>query len=325
MYIAQAFNVLHEWWRYLVGLVIIIIAVSIGQVPFTIAVFAKALQNGDASEMMDQTKMLSLLEPNLNLFLMLLSFAVGLLGLFFVVKYLHKQSITHLTTSRKKIDWKRFWFIFFVWGIISSSFVLVDYYMSPEDYLFNFNLVPFLILCVIAIIFVPLQTSFEEYLFRGYLMQGIGVIVKNKWVPLIITSLIFGLLHIANPEVEKLGYIIMVYYIGTGLFLGIMTLMDEGMELSLGFHAANNLFTALLVTADWTAFQTHSVLKDMSDPSEMGLSEILVPVFVVFPILLLILAKIYNWTNWKEKLFGKVIEPENEGTLILDDTNLGGH
>jgi hypothetical protein len=31
-----------------------------------------------------------------------------------------------------------------------------------------------------------------------------------------------------------------VYYIGTGLFLGI-TLMDEGMELALGFHAANNL------------------------------------------------------------------------------------
>jgi hypothetical protein len=31
-----------------------------------------------------------------------------------------------------------------------------------------------------------------------------------------------------------------VYYIGTGLFLGILTLMDE-MELALGFHAANNL------------------------------------------------------------------------------------
>jgi hypothetical protein len=30
-----------------------------------------------------------------------------------------------------------------------------------------------------------------------------------------------------------------VYYIGTGLFLGILTLMDEGMELALGFHANN--------------------------------------------------------------------------------------
>ena len=309
MYIAQAFNVLHEWWRYLVGLLIIVIAVIIGQIPLTVAVFLKALKNGDGLQGMDQTKMLSLLEPNLNLFLMLLSFAVGLLGLLLVSKYLHKQSFIQLTTSRKRIDWKRFWFIFFIWGTISSSFILIDYFMFPEKYVVNFDLVPFLVLCVIAIVLVPLQTSFEEYLFRGYLMQGIGIIVNNKWMPLIITSLVFGLLHIANPEVDKLGYVIMIYYIGTGLFLGILTLMDEGLELSLGFHAANNLFTALLVTADWTAFQTHSILKDMSDPTEMGFTEIFMPVFIVFPILLLILSKKYKWTDWKEKLFGKVVEP----------------
>ncbi len=89
MYIAQAFNVLHDWWRYLVGLVIIIIAVFIGQIPLTVAVLFKAIQNGDGLQSlqgMDQTKMLSLLEPNLNLFLMLLSFAVGLLGLLLVSK-----------------------------------------------------------------------------------------------------------------------------------------------------------------------------------------------------------------------------------------------
>ncbi|HEX9600303.1 MAG TPA: CPBP family intramembrane glutamic endopeptidase [Mariniflexile sp.] len=321
MYIAQAFNVLHDWWRYLVGLVIVVIAVVIGQIPFTVAVMLKAVKKGDNLFGMDETKMMTLLEPNLNLFLMLLSFAVGLLGLLLVVKYLHNQSLTSLTTSRKKIDWKRFWFIFFVWGILSSGLVIADYFMSPGDYVINFKLIPFLILCVIAIIFVPLQTSFEEYLFRGYLMQGIGVIVKNKWMPLLITSLVFGLLHLANPEVDKLGSVIMVYYIGTGLFLGIMTLMDEGMELALGFHAANNLFTALLVTADWTAFQTHSVLKDMSDPTEMGFIEIFMPVFIVFPILLFILSKIYKWTNWKEKLFGSVVKPLKTETLVLEDSH----
>ena len=312
MYISQVFNVLHDWWRYLIGLILIIIAVFIGQIPFTVAVFLQAYKNGESVIGMDEQKMMTLLEPNLNLFLMLLSFAIGLVGILVVVKYLHKQSFTQLTTSRKKIDWKRFWFIFILWGIVSSSFVLIDYMMSPEDYVVNFHWLPFTILCVIAILFVPLQTSFEEYLFRGYLMQGIGVILKNKWAPLLITSLTFGMLHIANPEVDKLGYIILVYYIGTGLFLGIMTLMDEGMELALGFHAANNLFTALLVTADWTAFQTHSVLKDMSDPTEAGFMDIFMPVFIVFPIILLILSKKYKWSNWKEKLFGKVIKPQND-------------
>ena len=312
MYISQAFKSLHEWWRYLVGLIIIVIAIIIGQIPFTAAVMIKAFKNGDNIFQLDEENMMSLLEPNLNLFLMLLSFAIGLVGLFMVAKYLHQQSLIQLTTSRPKIDWKRFWFIFILWGIISSSFVLIDYFTSSEDYIINFQLVPFIILCVIAILFVPLQTSFEEFLFRGYLMQGIGVILKNKWAPLLLTSFTFGMLHIANPEVDKLGNMIMVYYIGTGLFLGIMTLMDEGLELSLGFHAANNLFTALLVTADWTAFQTHSILKDMSDPTQAGFVDIFMPVFIVFPIILLILAKKYKWTNWKDKLFGNVVEPLTE-------------
>ena len=319
MYIARAYNGLHEFWRYVIGVIIAIIGVVVFSMPHLIAIVIETANgNIDLSQLDNTSYIMGLFEPNINLVFILLPFAGGLIALLLAVKFLHKQSIKDLTTTRKKIDWKRFWFIFLLWGIVSSSLVLTDYFMSPEDYQWNFNLIPFLILSVIAVFLVPLQTSFEEYLFRGYLMQGIGVLAKNRWLPLIITSIVFGLLHIANPEVDKLGYVIMVYYIGTGLFLGIITLMDDGLELALGFHAANNLFTALLVTADWTVFQTHSILKDLSDPSEMGLAEIFVPVFVVFPILLFILAKKYNWSNWKDKLLGKVIEPQKEDYKILD-------
>ena len=93
----------------------------------------------------------------------------------------------------------------------------------------------------------------------------------------------------------------------TGFFLGILTLMDEGLELALGFHAANNLITALLVTADWTVFQTDSILIDTSEPA-LG-ADVYVPIFVIFPILLFIFSKKYNWTNWKEKLTGNIVEP----------------
>ncbi|WP_452218726.1 CPBP family intramembrane glutamic endopeptidase [Lacinutrix undariae] len=312
MYIEQAFKGLHDWWRYAIGTVLIIFAVILGQIPISIAFIAKAMLDGKDFTKLTESEMLSSLEPNLNLFLLLLSFAIGLVGVFVVAKTLHKQTITQLTTSRKKIDWKRFWFSFAFWGIISTSMIGFDYMSSPENYVLNFKLVPFIILCVIAIVMIPLQTSFEEYLFRGYFMQGLGVVFKNKWVPLLLTSLVFGLLHIANPEVEKLGYVIMVYYIGTGLFLGVLTLMDEGMELSLGFHAANNLFTAVLVTADWTAFQTHSVLKDMSDPEKAGFMDVFFPVFVMFPIILFIFSKVYKWTDWKAKLFGRVVAPSEE-------------
>lgn len=319
MYIAQAFKGLHEWWRYIIGILVIFMAVVLGQIPFTIAVILKAISDGDSILGMSESKLMTLLEPNLNLFLMLLSFAGGLIGIFLVAKYVHKQSIVSLTTSRSKIDWKRFWFSFILWGIVSTSFIFLDYYTSPENYVLNFKLVPFLILCLIAIVLIPVQTSFEEYLFRGYLMQGMGVITKTKWIPLITTSVVFGLLHIANPEVKQLGYVVMVYYIGTGLFLGIMTLMDDGLELALGFHAANNLFTALLVTADWTALQTHSVFKDTSLPQAAGFMDVFLPVFIIFPIVLYVFSRKYKWNNWKDKLIGTVEEPINEPTNIIKD------
>ena len=305
MYIKQAFKVEHDWWLYLVGVVLIFIGSQIGQIPFLIAIITKSMANGGDLSSLDYDAMMSILDLNLSLFLLLLSFAIGLVVVFLVVKYIHKQTLISLTTSRAKIDWSRFCFAFLIWGSTTACFILLEYYSSPENYTFNFKPIPFLILVLISVVFIPLQTSFEEYLFRGYLMQGLGVLAKNRWVPLIFTSTIFGLLHIANPEIDKLGYVLLVHYIGTGFLLGIMTLMDEGLELALGFHAANNLIAALLLTADWTAFQTHSILKDISDP-EMSNVEVFFPVFVIYPILLIVFAKKYNWSNWKEKLFGTV-------------------
>lgn len=294
-FIQQAYKGKTEWWRYLVGTVIVLFFWQfLGAIPLMGSILVKFAKEGNFESLggLDTDTIMQIFDSNLTLLLLLLMFVIGLMGLFLAAKQLHKQSITSLTTSRTKIDWKRVFFSFSLWGALVVVFTLLAYFMSPDDFVWNFDLNKFLILAVIAIALIPIQTSFEEYLFRGYLMQGLGVLAKNRWFPLLTTSIVFGLMHFANPEVEKLGPIIMVYYIGTGLLLGVMTLMDEGMELALGFHAANNLITALLVTTDWTAFQTHSILKDISEPSA-GF-DILFPVLVLFPIILFILSKKYG-------------------------------
>lgn len=310
MYISNALNYLHEWWRYVVGAIVIFLASQLGAIPLMGLALLKLLSEGKSIDaLQDPNVLMTVLDSNLTLFLMLLSFAIGLIVLYLVVRFFHKQPFLSVTTSRKKMDWGRFFFGFGLIAITTIAFTGLDYMNNPEDYVVQFNLVPFLILLVIAIVMIPLQTSFEEYFFRGYLMQGIGVAAKNKWMPLILTSVVFGGLHFFNPEVEKMGSIIMVYYIGTGFFLGIMTLMDEGMELALGFHAGNNLVAALLVTADWTVFQTNSILKDVSEPTA-GI-DVLAPVLILYPIFLLIMAWRYNWNDWGGKLFGEVIKPIN--------------
>lgn len=309
MFIEKAFRAKNEWWRYLVGAFAAFMVSQLGAIPLIVAVLLKTLrEGGDIMDMQDQSKLMTILDSNLTLFLMLLSFAFGMGALYLVIRYLHNQNFTDATTGRKKVDWNRILFAFGLVGVISIAMTALDYYMNPDDYLINFQLKPFMILLVIAVIMIPIQTSFEEYLFRGYLMQGIGVAARNRWMPLVITSVIFGGLHFFNPEVGKMGNIIMIYYIGTGFFLGIMTLMDEGLELALGYHAGNNLFGALLVTADWTVFQTPSLLKDITENPSAGMS-ILFPVFVVYPLLLALFSWKYKWSDWKEKLTGKVVNP----------------
>lgn len=309
MFLENAVTPENKFWKYIVGSVVIIAASFIGQIPFMIAIAFKSFSSGKPFPT-DEKALMTFLNPNLSLFLLMLSFAFAFLAIFLVIKYFHKQTFLSVTTSRSKMDWKRFFFSFSIWGIFTIASTVIMYCANPEGFEINFKPIPFAILAVIAIVLIPIQTSTEEYIFRGYLMQGFANLAKNKWFPLVMTSVIFGTMHIANPEVQKLGYIIMIYYIGTGLFLGILTLMDEGMELALGFHAANNLIAALLITSDWSAFQTESILKDNSEPSA-GF-EILVPVFIIFPILLFIFSKKYGWTNWKEKLTGKIEEKNVE-------------
>ena len=312
MYIKQVIRNKENWGFYLLGIFIIIpIMMVIFQIPFTVALTSALFQLKDEELLAqvannDINAMMSVLEPNLNLFLMLLGFGGMLLGVFISAKLLHKNSIRELTTSRDKIDWSRVFYSFTIWGFITVPLILIDTtFISPENYQWNFNYNSFIILLAIVIVFIPIQTSAEEYLFRGYLMQGIGVVSGNRWLPLLFTSVAFGLMHYANPEIDKLGNMVYVFYIGSGLFAGIMTLMDEGMELALGWHAANNTFAALLVTADWTALQTHSIYKDISDPQTLPVDEVIVPV-LFFGVVLLIFSRKYGWSDWRGKLFGKI-------------------
>ena len=271
----------------------------------------------DTNEVIQQT--ISMIGVNLTFVMLVGPLAFGLILVLFWTRFVQNISLTSLTTSRAKIDWKRVFFSFFLWGSITTLMILALYYTQPENFVWNFKPEKFFVFLILAVILVPMQTSFEEYLFRGHMMQGLGLATNSRLIPLIVTSVMFGLMHIANPEVGKIGYIIMLYYIGTGFFLGIMTLMDEGLELALGFHAANNLVGALLLTADWTAFQTNSILKDLSEPSA-GF-DVLTPVFIIFPILLFIFSRVYKWKNWKEKLTGKLVEINTEDKF-RDDTLL---
>jgi membrane protease YdiL (CAAX protease family) len=304
MFISQAINPKNPFINYIIGLIVIVIGWQvIGFIPLLIVTGIKCYKYN--LPMPDETEMFTFLDSNLFLVLAIFSFMAGMFFLYLLVKHLHKMTWLKITTSRPKVDYKRIAFAFVIWALFIGISTGVEIYLTPENYQFNFKPIPFLILLLISVFLLPFQTSFEEYLFRGYLMQGLGILFKNKFLPLFLTSVLFGLLHLANPEVEKLGNLIMIYYIGMGFFLGIITLMDDGLELALGVHAANNIVTALLLTADWTALQTNSIYRDISKDPKLELIQV-VPLILVFFLFIFIFSKKYKWNNWKDKLVGKI-------------------
>ena len=307
-FIQQAYKGENGWWAY--ALIIFLLFFGwqlIGVIPLVLVAYSYSENYEEFSRAALDNFMTLGIDSNLFLILMIFTFFGGLVFLLLGIKFIHQRKILSVFTSRSKLDWNRILFAFSFWIILGLVTFADSYYYAPEDYVLNFKLVPFVILVLISFLLLPLQTTMEEVLFRGYLMQGFGIWFKKGIVALLLTSVIFGLLHGANPEVEKLGWITMIFYIGTGLLLGIFALMDEGIELSLGFHAANNIFAAILVTTNWAAFQTDALFIDISEPTVDV--EFFLPVIFLYPITIYIFSKKYNWKDWKGKMFGTIRKP----------------
>ena len=200
-------------------------------------------------------------------------------------------------SGRENFDWKRVLFSFSVLFSVLSLFLIIQY-LSSDSLVFQFDIQKFIPLFFIAIFLLPIQTSCEELLFRSYILQGIKMRTKKNSIAVLISGIMFGAIHIGNPEIAKIGYHIIVYYMLVGVFLALVSLFDNGIELALGYHAANNIFAALMVTNNWQAFQTDAVFMDNADPGN-GL-ETIIGVLVILPLIFFIFYKKYKWHSLKE-------------------------
>jgi membrane protease YdiL (CAAX protease family) len=188
----------------------------------------------------------------------LLPSALMFFSLFWVFKSLHQRSALTLINANK-IRWKRIFWAMGCFGGITLFFELVNYLYKPSLYQFSFNQTTFFQFMVISLVLIPFQAAAEELLMRGYYLQGIAWATKKPWLAVIITSVFFGLLHLANPEIKAFGLPFIFGYIFMGIAAGIMTIMDDGTELAIGLHIVNNLYAAIIVGFSSSALQTNTL------------------------------------------------------------------
>jgi membrane protease YdiL (CAAX protease family) len=236
------------------------------------------------------------MDRNLVLALELGMFILAFLGLYTGIKRIHRKSLTSVITGYERFRVGRFWFSFIVWGSMILLLTIVSYFTTEGELQVVFEPKGFLISAFVLILLLPIQVASEELLFRGYLVQGLSQLFRNGLAPMLITSLLFALAHMSNPETQEHGWGIMFpYYCANALFMGTLTLLDEGLELAYGIHLSNNIISGLLVTSPNSVIKPSTVFLAVTEDPGSELIAWLVMAALTF----LVLYWRYRWKNFK--------------------------
>jgi len=269
---------------------------TIGGIPLLIAIGVKAAENPDIIvQLAENPNNLTVLglDSNLYLFTMLFPFFIGLITFILLIKPLNHRNFTRTINGTNGFRWNRFLISALVWLIISAIYLYVYIKLEPLNFkVNNRSMVTLIPLMLMSVLFIPFQAAFEEIIFRGYLMQGFAVLARNRWIPLIMTSILFGLMHIMNPEVSEFGFgTMMPQYILFGLIFGLITILDDGIEAAMGAHTANNVFLCIMVTNESSALQTPALYQQI----EINPRADLISMFFMGMLVIFILGIIFKW------------------------------
>jgi CAAX protease family protein len=238
----------NNWWRYLltialslllgslvagfilaVALIVYSIFLAVRGVPDVFGIISAAVSN-----------------PFFLLIMIGVSYALSFILFYICLRFLHHKRLLSIINAISMFRWKLLLKGLGLWFLILFLFSLPDLIWNTSSYNVTFDPKSFLILLVLCILVFPLQASFEEIFFRGYLMQGVGLLSKRPWIPLLVTSLVFGLVHFFNGTDLNMDVSIVISTFIIGMMLGIIALGDNGIEAAMGVHIANNLYVSLI-------------------------------------------------------------------------------
>jgi uncharacterized protein len=288
----------NSFWRYIVMLVtVFFIANLVGSIPLLILFIVKSAGNPEAYAKIaaNPTDFGAMgFDPIIGLILLVIPFVFCLFAFILLVKPLHQRTFKQSINGTNSIRWNRFFISGAVWFVLCLIYLLVCIKFDPSNFQLNNTSVTLVYLIVVVIIMIPFQASFEEVIFRGYLMQGLAVLANNRWFPLLVTSILFASMHSANPEVKAYGFFTMMpQYFFMALTFGIASLLDDGIEVAMGAHAANNIFISIFTAYSSSALQTPAlyVQKTIYPWTDFAATVISAVIFIAA------LAVILKWKN----------------------------
>ncbi|MGA2490666.1 MAG: type II CAAX endopeptidase family protein [Anaerolineales bacterium] len=233
----------NNWWRYVLAVLLILFMWQIlGSLPSVALFMWERLSGGNRTgiSLGDSAGTAA------GFVALMLASVFFMSGIYFSMRFIHRRPFRTLITPTRAIAWGRLFQGFGVWFVLAALMSVVEALLYPGRYVWTLDMRQFIPFIFLVLILVPIQTSAEELFFRGYILQGFGVHLRNIWVLSGISGLLFGIPHLLNPEASVNYPLLGLYYFAFGFFLAYITLQDGRLELALGAHAANNLFSVLI-------------------------------------------------------------------------------
>ncbi len=271
----------NDWWRYALSLTFILFMwFFIGSIPIVVLATWITL-DGDPATNLTLTGFEGVAQW-LNFSATVSTFLPFFIAVPVAIRIFHGRPMRTLVTAAAKINWGRLMAGFGAWFLISSLISLTEALLYPGRYQFTFSLATLIPIVIATLLLIPFQTSAEEFFFRGYLVQWIGLKTSNILLLSLLSGLFFALPHILNPEVSVNFGLIMTSYFSIGAFAAYITLRDNGMELALGLHAANNIFASVIANYATSALPTQAIFTVQELDAVYGLVALLVGLAVFY-------------------------------------------
>ncbi|MDP2527741.1 CPBP family intramembrane glutamic endopeptidase [Maribacter dokdonensis] len=165
------------------------------------------------------------------------SFLGTLLLVWIFMKYMDKQNFMDVGLQIK--NRKNDIIIGTILGLVIMGLAYVSLWAAEEIIYTKFNF-DVLELIYTTLLFI-LVAILEEVLFRGYILKNL-MLSFNKYIALIISSIVFAIAHGANPNISLFSL--------TGLFLagialGVSYIYTKNLWYPIAFHFSWNLFQSL--------------------------------------------------------------------------------
>ena len=221
----------HRWWRPLIGLVLVLAGLLVVLAGTVVALAAGVLlglvPSGTAATSLDQWWVL--LVTNLGL--------AALVPLALLTTWAAHRCRPGLTSSVVgRLRWRWLLAVAAVTVVLAAAAAVVLYAVDGRPSGRGTHVVALLLVVVLT---TPLQAAGEEYLFRGWLSQAVGSLVRRAAVASVlaaaVSSVLFALAHGSQDPwlfVDRLGF---------GLLASYLAWRTGGLEAGVAVHAVNNL------------------------------------------------------------------------------------